>query len=146
MIYTDSGKYAIRAMTYIASCDDVDLPTSAADVAAAENIPPFYMAKVLQDLGRAGILKSLRGRGGGFTLARPAKQIPVMDVLDAVEDTHRITHDCVLGLDECNDTVSCPLHRTWKRFRESLLKRLNDMSVADLVMELKRKRRYLENM
>lgn len=142
MIYTDSGKYAIRAMTYIAGQADPDSPVSAADVAAAEEIPPFYMAKVLQDLGRAGILKSLRGRGGGFTLTKPADKIPIMDVLDAVEDTQRIKHDCVLGLDECNDSVSCPMHRTWKRFRESLLKRLNDMTVSDLVVELKRKRRY----
>jgi Rrf2 family protein len=142
MIYTDSGRYAIRAMTFIASQDDTAQPVAAADVAAAEEIPPFYMAKVLQDLGRAGILKSLRGRGGGFTMTRPADKIPVMEVLEAVEDTQRIRLDCVLGLDECNDTVSCPMHRTWKRFRESLLARVNDMTVKDLVVELKRKRRY----
>ena len=73
MIYTDSGKHAIRAITYIASRPDEELPVSAADTAEA----------------------------------------------------------------------SCPLHDTWKHFRESLLGRLADMTVADLVTELDRKRRYL---
>ena len=143
MIYTDSGKYAIRAVTFIASREHPDNPVSAADVAAAEQIPPYYLAKVLQDLARADILDSVRGRGGGFLLRRDAKEIGVMEVLEAVENVRRLTKECVLGLDECDDSVSCPMHRTWKRFRESLLKRLGTMTVRDLVVELRRKRRYL---
>ncbi|MFQ5742949.1 MAG: RrF2 family transcriptional regulator [Acidobacteriota bacterium] len=145
MIYTDSGKYAIRAMTYLASRPADQLPISASDVAEAEGIPPFYLAKVLQDLARDGILASVRGRGGGFLLKRAPEEIHVLEVLQAVENIARLTTECVLGLDECNDTVSCPLHSIWKKFRESLLDRLADMTVADLVIEQKRKRRYLKS-
>jgi len=140
MIYTDSGKYAIRALTFMAAQDDQKTPASAADVAEAENIPPYYLAKVLQDLARADLLNSVRGRGGGFLLKRPAEEIKVMEILEAVENIRRLTTECVLGLDQCNDEVSCPLHDTWKQFRESLLENLDKLTLRDLVLELDKKR------
>jgi len=143
MIYTDSGKYAIRAITFLAACPEEMLPVSAADVAESESIPPYYLAKVLQDLARVGILESVRGRGGGFLLKNSPDEIHVMDVLKAVENTNRFTEDCVLGIAECNDEVPCPMHDTWQAFRESLLARLEDMTVTDLVKEMERKRSHL---
>lgn len=141
MIYTDSGKYAIRALTCMAGQEDRQNPVSAADVAAAENIPPFYLAKVLQDLARADLLNSVRGRGGGFVLKRAPEDIKVLDILESVEDIRRLTTECVLGLDECNDDVPCPLHETWKRFRENLLGDLDKLTLQDLVVELAKKRK-----
>ena len=140
MIYTDSGKYAIRALTCMAGQEDRQNPVSAADVAEAESIPPFYLAKVLQDLARADLLKSVRGRGGGFVLKRAPEDIKILDILEAVEDIRRLTTECVLGLDECNDDVPCPLHETWKRFRENLLGDLDKLTLQDLVVELAKKR------
>lgn len=140
MIQTDSGKYAVRALAYIAGREDPGQPISAAEVAEAENIPPYYLAKVLQDLARAGILSSVRGRGGGFRMTQSPEEIHVLDVLRAVENVKRLTEDCVLGLDSCSDDVPCPMHSTWKSFREVLLTRLEVLTVADLVEELARKR------
>ncbi len=141
MIYTDSGKYAIRALTCMAGQEDRQNPVSAADVAEAENIPPFYLAKVLQDLARADLLNSVRGRGGGFVLKRAPEDIKILDILESVEDIRRLTTECVLGLDECNDDVPCPLHETWKRFRENLLGDLDKLTLQDLVVELAKKRK-----
>lgn len=143
MIQTDSGKYAIRAMAYIAARENPSEPISAAEVAEAESIPPYYLAKVLQDLARSGLLSSVRGRGGGFRMTRNADEIPVLEVLEAVESVQRLTRDCVLGLDDCNDDAPCPLHTTWKAYRERLLERLEDMTVADLAVELSRKRAFV---
>lgn len=140
MIYTDSGKYAIRALTCMAGEEDRQKPVSAADVAEAENIPPFYLAKVLQDLARADLLNSVRGRGGGFLLKRPAKNIKVLQILEAVENIKRITTECVLGLDQCNDSVPCPMHETWKHFRENFLQQITELTLEDLALELARKR------
>lgn len=141
MIYTDSGKYAIRALTCMAGQEDRQTPVSAADVAEAENIPPFYLAKVLQDLARADLLNSVRGRGGGFVLKRAPEDIKILDILESVEDIRRLTTECVLGLDECNDDVPCPLHETWKRFRENLLGDLDKLTLQDLVVALAKKRK-----
>lgn len=139
MIYTDSGKYAIRAMIYLAGNNE-GRPVAAAEVAAAEQIPPFYLAKILQDLARAGLLNSARGRGGGFCLSRPPEEIPVIEVIEAVEDIRRLSEDCILGLEECGDEAPCPLHPTWKEFRDSSVAALRSLTVAELVRELERKR------
>jgi len=142
MIYTGSARYAIRAMVRLAIEDGEGQPFSAAGVAEAEQIPPFYLAKVLQDLGRAGLLKSARGRGGGFYLSRPAEEITLFEVVAAVEDPRRLESECVLGIDECSDEAPCPMHETWKAFRDSALDALHTLTVARLVEELQRKQRF----
>ena len=142
MIYTGSARYAIRAMVRLAIEDGDGQPFSAAGVAEAEQIPPFYLAKVLQDLGRAGLLKSARGRGGGFYLSRPADEITLIEVVSAVEDPRRLEAECVLGIDECNDDAPCPMHETWKSFRDGALEALRTLTVARLVEELERKKKH----
>lgn len=143
MIQTDSGRYAIRAMAHIAAREDPSQPISAAEIAEAENIPPYYLAKVLQDLARAGILASVRGRGGGFRITHSPDEIHVLEVLGAVENIKKLTENCVLGLDSCSELVPCPLHTTWKAFRDLMLSRLEVMTVSDLARELERKRSLL---
>ncbi len=140
MIYTGSAKYAIRAMVCLAANSSSDRPFSAAGVAASENIPPFYLAKVLQDLSRAGLLKSARGRGGGFYLSRPAAEIILVEVVQAVEDLRRLETECVLGIDDCTDETPCPLHTTWKGFRDAALEALRTITIEGLVNELQQKR------
>ena len=76
MIYTETGKYAIRALLYLADAEGGRTVT-ASEIATAEDIPPYYLAKVLKDLSNAGILSSVRGRGGGFQLSRPSSEISV---------------------------------------------------------------------
>lgn len=143
MIYTDTGRYAIRAITEIAhrSSDEPDRPIAAGEIAEAEEIPPYYLAKVFQELARAGLLESVRGRTGGFMLARPPDEITVMQVLDAVENTDRWTEECVLGLDRCSDDVPCPMHDTWQTYRDDMIERLRTLTVAQMVEERARKRK-----
>ena len=141
LIDTESGKYAIRAVARIAAqaAAGRDL-SSAAQIAEAEGIPPFYMSKVLKKLASAGVLESVRGRGGGFRLRRPASEIPVLEVLEAVENIRLFKEDCVLGLAECNAETPCPLHDTWSSFRNTFLERIRQLTVDDLRRELARKR------
>lgn len=144
MIYTETGKYALRALLYLGSHagerGESNGPLPATEIAEAENIPPFYLSKVLKDLVRAGILRSVRGRGGGFQLARPATEISVIDVLEAAEEISRRSQACILGLDACNKNCPCVLHAIWTEFRDALVSRLEDLSVYDLVEEIGLKR------
>ncbi len=140
MIYTDSGKYAIRAMVHIAMKRNQEVPVPTKGIAQDEAIPPSYLAKVLQALALANLLNSMRGRTGGFRLNRPAENIKVMEVLEAVENVNRITVDCFLGLDQCSDSAPCPMHDTWKLFRKDFLDWANETTIADLALELERKR------
>ncbi len=145
MIYTDSGKYAIRAMTRLALHDSATTPMTAAAIAKAEaNIPPAYLAKILQDLARLGLLQSVRGRGGGFRLSRSPEKIRVIEVLNAVEDLASRAQQCILALDHCSDLNPCPLHEAWKQFRASSLTYLHTLTVADLAETRERKQRELQ--
>ena len=82
---------------------------TAQDVAADTRIPLDYLSKILNALGRAGLVLAQRGRGGGFQAARPAAEISVLEVVAAVDPVRRI-HTCPLGL-AAHGTNLCPLHR-----------------------------------
>ena len=84
-------------------------PHTAQDVAADARVPLDYLSKILNALGRAGLVSAQRGRGGGFQAARPANQISVLEVVTAVDPVRRI-HSCPLGL-AAHGTNLCPLHR-----------------------------------
>jgi Rrf2 family protein len=72
-------------------------------------VPPSYLSKVLQALGRGGIVKSQRGVGGGISLARKPEELTILEVVNAVEPIQRIK-TCPLGL-KSHGVRLCPLHR-----------------------------------
>ena len=104
---SQTAEYALRAMVVIAQQYDNSILTN--DIAARTQVPPGYLAKVLQALGRAGLVKSQRGIGGGFALMRPAREITVLEVVNAVDPVKRIER-CPLNI-QAHGTDLCPLHR-----------------------------------
>jgi Rrf2 family protein len=79
------------------------------DISRATHVPVDYLAKVLKDLNRGGLVRGRRGPGGGFALARSAESMSVYDVVAAVDPPKRI-HRCPLGLKEHSQAL-CPLHQ-----------------------------------
>jgi len=104
---SQTSEYALRAAACLAR--EAGTPRTAQDLAAATRVPPGYLAKVLQQLGRADIVRSRRGIGGGFELTRAPERISVLDVLDAVDPIRRIER-CPLALPEHAGAL-CALHR-----------------------------------
>lgn len=82
-------------------------------IAEKTQVPPGYLAKVLQALGRANLVRSQRGIGGGFTLARAPAEISVLDVVNAVDPVKRIT-SCPLNI-KSHGTGLCTLHHELDR-------------------------------
>lgn len=103
---SQTTEYALRAIVFIAS--EPEKAKTAQEVGEGTKVPPRYMSKVLQTLGRSGLLKSQRGLHGGFVLDRPAERITILDVVNAIEPIQRI-HRCPLGLP--SHIKLCPLHR-----------------------------------
>ena len=99
-------EYALRAVVYLASKAPAAQTTE--QVAQATRVPRAYLSKVLQSLGRAKLVHSQRGLGGGMTLARPAEKITILEVVNAVEPIQRI-RACPLGL-AAHGVRLCPLH------------------------------------
>ncbi|MGH9657036.1 MAG: RrF2 family transcriptional regulator [Bryobacteraceae bacterium] len=84
MIYSRSADYAIRALVFLARAP-VGTYTMARVIAEREQIPAYFLAKILQDLARKGILRSSRGPSGGFTLRLPASQISLLEIIEALD-------------------------------------------------------------
>jgi len=104
---SQTAEYALRAVVFLGTQDGRPLTTRA--IAAKTQVPAGYLSKVLQGLGRADLVQSHRGLGGGFVLARALDEITVLDVINAVDPLRRIKH-CPLGL-VAHGTRLCPLHR-----------------------------------
>jgi Rrf2 family protein len=104
---SQTAEYALRAVVCLGTQGDRSLTTQT--IAARTKVPAGYLSKVLQGLGRAGLVESQRGLGGGFSLARSLDEITILDVVNAVDPLKRIER-CPLGLVE-HGVQLCPLHR-----------------------------------
>ncbi len=101
-----TAEYALRTVASLAA--DADHAESADTLSVQTKVPRRYLHKVLQDLVRAELVRSRSGPGGGYTLARSADDITILDVVNAVAPLERIRH-CPLGLP--SHTQLCPLHK-----------------------------------
>jgi Rrf2 family protein len=140
MIFSGTTEYAIRGLGELAGrADGRNILLD--DLVKGTDLPRDFMAKIFQTLVRAGILRSAKGRGGGFSLARPANQITLMQILEIMEGPQTCDR-CVVGLEACNDTMPCPQHDLYKPIRLRLRDYLNSTTVADMAASLKAKRSW----
>ena len=103
----------------------------AAMIAREIGAPQNYLGKLLQSLAGTGLLESQKGFGGGFRLARSAKEISLYDVVEPIDKVSRWGH-CFLGGGDCNPDAPCAVHDHWKKVRKDYLKFLNDTTIASL--------------
>jgi Rrf2 family nitric oxide-sensitive transcriptional repressor len=104
---SQTAEYALRAVVVLGS--QPARPMTTREVARASRVPGGYLSKVLQSLGRAGLVEARRGLRGGYVLSRALDQITVYDVVNAVDPLKRILH-CPLGL-SAHAQQLCSLHR-----------------------------------
>jgi Rrf2 family protein len=137
LIYSQSSKYAIRAFVNLASLPDGHF-AMVKNIAEEEQIPLHFLAKILQQIARKGLLKSSKGPTGGFCLKVPAKKLKLIDVIDAVEGLNNFTA-CAGGLADCNAANTCPLCERWKPVQSRIMVFLEKTTIADLVRDSKKK-------
>jgi Rrf2 family protein len=124
------GDYAVRAALAIALLEDGQ-PVSARRVAERMDIPAGFLAHVLTDLVRAGIVVGTPGRRGGYRLAAPAAEIDLLRVVDAVEDRGDPPR-CVLRGGPCRFDGTCAAHDVFFAATEAVRRELAAASLADL--------------
>lgn len=123
--------YAVRAMAELAAARSGDL-VRAEDVATAQDIPVAFLLTILHDLRAAHLVRAHRGRGGGYSLSRPADEITVADVARAIEGPLARVRD--VGLKDLSYTGSAAgLLDVWMAVRTSLRSVLENVTLADLV-------------
>ena len=131
-MFSATMEYALRATVYLAA--QSGRPCISQEIAQAMQVPAGYMAKVLQGLRRANILNSQRGLKGGFVLNRPASQITILDVVNAVDPVPRIKQ-CPLGLKEHRHQL-CPLHKQLDLAAESIEKVFASHTIEEMVVNV----------
>jgi len=130
-MFSQTAEYALRAMTCLALGEEGRM--SSAALAEQTQVPPDYLAKVLQQLSKAGLITGRRGVGGGYQLSRAASTIRLIDVVHAVEPVERIK-TCPLGI-AIHGANLCPLHRVMDKATKAVIDILDDIKLSDLINE-----------
>ena len=130
-MFSQTVEYSLRAVCYLASQSPKACTTD--EVAVATKVPRAYLSKVLQSLGRAGVVHSQRGLGGGMTLNKNPKDLTILEVVNAVEPIQRIT-TCPLGLTSHGFRL-CPLHRRLDNALAMVEKAFGGTTLAEVLSE-----------
>lgn len=134
-----TSEYALQAVIHLAR-QVGDWPISGRKIAEETGVPRKYLAAILGDLVRAGVLESSPGIGGGFRLARPAKEIRLTEVFAPFEPILANRRPGPFGQEICSDDDPCAGHDQWKRVRETYQRFLEKNSIHDVAFA-RRKRR-----
>ncbi len=137
MIYSRSAEYAIRAFVYLVDVEEGRYAV-VKNIAQECNTPTHFLAKILQQLARKGFVRSSKGPTGGFALRRPADEISLLELVDAIDGLSEHQR-CPGGKAECNDEAQCGMHESWKELRDHIQHYLADTSVLDLNAAQKKK-------
>jgi Rrf2 family transcriptional regulator, iron-sulfur cluster assembly transcription factor len=132
-VFPMTAEYALRAMAVLARSPDAPLRNR--DIAARCQVPERYLAVVMREQVSAGLVRSQRGRNGGYTLAQPPEEIPVGAVLRAAgfDPTAR---PCGFGWDACDEERPCPLHPLYSELKGQVLRWSEDRTLADVGPDL----------
>lgn len=131
VMISQTAEYALRAVVYLGNQAGTSCTT--AQLAAGIDAPPGYLAKVMQGLSRSGIVRSQRGLHGGFTLALPASELSILDVVTAVDAFYRITR-CPLGRPSHTSGL-CPLHRRMDGVMAAAEKSFEHTTIGEVLEE-----------
>lgn len=126
------GRYAVMAMVDLA-LQEGEGPTALADIAERQRISLSYLEQLFAKLRRSGIVRSHRGPGGGYVLARPANETAVADIILAVDEPVRTTMCKEGDLLGCRGQASrCLTHDLWEELGEHIRAFLESVTLADV--------------
>ena len=130
-MFSQTVEYALRAVVHLAF--EAPHPRTSDQIADATRVSKTYLAKILQNLVRKGVLNSQRGVGGGMTLAAPPSELTILDVVNAVEPLRRID-TCPLGL-AAHGVRLCPLHKKMDNALALVEEVFRGTTLADILAE-----------
>lgn len=136
MRLSTKGRYAVMAMTDLADRQDADgaRAVSLADIAARQEISLSYLEQLFARLRRRGLVKSLRGPGGGYRLARAAAETHIAEIVLAVDEPLRATRCGHASAKGCMKAgTRCTTHDLWEEMGRQLHNYLASVSLADVL-------------
>lgn len=134
-VFSKTCEYAMRAVFFIAHRTASGGRVGIKDIASGINSPEPFLAKILQDLSRKGIIQSIKGPNGGFYMDSVSLQRPLSEVVEAVDGNGLFT-GCGLGLEYCSEKNPCPLHNDFKSIRNQIQQMLSTTPIGEFNEEL----------
>ena len=133
MRLTTRGRYAVMALVDLAKQSE-GRPVALSDVAERQEISLSYLEQLFAKLRRGGLVKSVRGPGGGYLLARPAAEMRISDIILAVDEPIRATR-CLPGAPQgcTGKPTRCMTHDLWEELGHQIRLFLSQVTVADVV-------------
>lgn len=138
MKISTKGRYGLRALIDVAQFSEIE-PVAISSIAARQDISERYLEQLMAMLKKAGLIKSIRGAGGGYVLAKDVDDISVGDVLRALEGTLEPV-ECA-GFqenDSCKAAGGCVTKYVWQRINDSINRTVDEIRISQLVEESKR--------
>lgn len=126
---TKKTEYAIRALWELAH--NPEHLATANQIAQRQGIPPKYLPQIISELSRAGLILSVRGYGGGVRLSRPAKEITLLHVVEAMQGKMTM-FECQLGDYECINLPSCGLQHTYAKAQSAIEHVFGETKLSDV--------------
>lgn len=129
MMISTKGRYGLRLVLDLAK-EGAERPVPLKEIAARQNISEKYLEQIIMPLGRAGVVKSVRGVKGGYVLSRPATEITAGDVLRAAEGSIAPVECCSAGCEHSEDCVPFVLY---KRIQDAVDTVVDSTTIADML-------------
>ena len=129
---SNSSKYAIKGVLYLALNSDENHKIMVRDIFEVVHVPEAYLAKLLQELSRHNIISSTRGPKGGFYLSTEDRKRTLMDIVRVIDGENRVK-SCVLGIQDCDMDNPCVLHKLVGANKSRFIRVLQRTTILDLV-------------
>ena len=134
MRLTRAGEYAVRCVMCLARNGGTESVVSRQLVSECGDIPPHFLAKIAQQLSRAGIIEILQGARGGYRLVIPPEKLSLLCVIEAIIG-EIFLNDCVIRPESCHASSSCAVNNVWLQARNQLRETLERVTFAKLLQE-----------
>jgi Rrf2 family protein len=129
-MFSKACEYAIRAIIFIAQKSQAGERTGIKDIAKGIDSPEPFLAKILQDMSRKGLVQSVKGPNGGFYLEGESLKTTLAEVVTAI-DGDKLFTGCGLGLKACSEKKPCPIHDEFKIIRRKIQSMLETTTVGE---------------
>lgn len=132
MILGTKARYAVMALVDLVKyCDG--RPVTLADIASRQEISLAYLEQIFPKLKKAGLVKPIRGPGGGYLLARHASRTWILDIVEAVDESLKMTRCANNGKDGCMASkAQCVTHALWAGLGNNIEEYLGSISLQDV--------------
>ncbi len=132
IMLSNSSKYAIKGVLYLALNSNRNHKIMVRDIYEAVHVPEAYLAKLLQELSRHGIISSTRGPKGGFYLSEEDRKHTLLEIVKVIDGENRL-NSCVMGIRNCDMDNPCVLHKLVGGNKSKFISVLESTTILDLI-------------